>query len=261
VFKGFRINADDAGLDQDIDIAILELLKKGAVNTCSVAPNGDNFDNFINEFKSMQFKSIGIHLCFTGDENALTGRSILTNQEGKFLFKNKLIWRSIYSPRKTLKALEQELNTQIEKIRDCNLLISHFDSHQHLHLFPLLSRLVIKLVKEHDSSLRVPIIIKPTARLSSFLIMPLSFFLKIRAKKSGIKIHRSIGFEYSGRITEKTLTYYSTHLQHKFDELLVHPGYSTDALIRKYKNWNYEWDNERVALLNLNPGNGCTNEK
>jgi predicted glycoside hydrolase/deacetylase ChbG (UPF0249 family) len=256
MFKGFRINADDAGLDQDIDIAILELLKKGAINSCSVASNGDNFINFINEFKSMQFKSIGIHLCFTDNEKALTGQSILTNQEGKFLSRYKLIWRSIYSPRKTLKALEQELNAQIEKVRYSNLMISHFDSHQHLHLIPLVSRLVIKLVKKHNSSLRVPIIVKPTARLSSFLIIPLSFSLRLRAKKSGIRIHRSIGFEYSGRNTESTLTNYSTCPQHKFDELLVHPGYSTNELTRKYQNWNYEWDNERIALLNLHQGNG-----
>ncbi|AVC44701.1 hypothetical protein B4919_07850 [Francisella tularensis subsp. novicida] len=148
--KKIIICADDFGMSDNINSAIINLLEKKIINATSCMPNMPAFKLGIAQLKKIynDFSHVGIHLNLT-EGNAFTNPKSIT-RNGKFLSLSKLLVKS------KLRAINyddvyNELKAQINNfIEDWGALPDFIDGHQHVHHFPIIRKAVINLYKDFN---------------------------------------------------------------------------------------------------------------
>lgn len=148
--KKFILNADDFGMSNAYNKAVLDGYNNGFLTSASLCANGDTFNTAANEIIPECPKlGIGVHL------NIIEGRSLqdftkmsmLTDLEGNF--KNGYL-KMMYLSNNSLflEQVESEFRLQIEKILNCTK-VDHIDSHVHTHAIPKIFEITCKLAKEY----------------------------------------------------------------------------------------------------------------
>lgn len=145
--KRFILNADDFGMSQDFNRAVLIGYSDGFLRSASICANGTAFESAINEIlPECQELSLGVHL------NIIEGKSLthcpyLTDDNGNF--NNGYFSMIIKSGNKEfLNQIEKEFRAQIEKVQS-SAKPDHIDSHVHVHAIPPIFKIVCKLAKEY----------------------------------------------------------------------------------------------------------------
>ena len=142
------INADDFGLHPDIDAGIIEGHQKGLITSTSLIAAGTSFDNAITQALKNPNLGIGIHLSLVGGLPPIAPpdkvASLLT-KEGQFYPHYPSFIKAWLQGKISPEDIAYEWNAQIAKILDTGIKISHFDSHQHLHVLPGLSQILLDL--------------------------------------------------------------------------------------------------------------------
>lgn len=249
--KYLVVNADDFGLSKGISDGILEALQKKWVSDVSMVANGEAFDYAVSLLKREDIASCGVHLCFIDKESPLTDAPGFLLDHGRFLTNRyKLLFRSLLKRREFLGFLERELRAQIKKVKDSGLQVSHLDGHQHLHIFPGISEIVIKLCVEYDVPfVRLPWAdrFSPASSVMNFLSRRMKRLAALHAVDSPV----TLGFDTSGHLSRADVTHYLERIDRSsesFFELITHPGFGDSETIRKYSHWGYSWDAEQEAL-------------
>jgi chitin disaccharide deacetylase len=138
------MNADDFGISKDANLKTAELMEAKAVTSATIIANGAEFDQAIALAKKLPDCSFGVHL------NITQFTPLSRNQELKRLLDKNGEFSSARLP-KTLslslqRAIIEEFQLQIDRVRSALGRISHVDSHHHVHtrpmLFPLLAYLM-----------------------------------------------------------------------------------------------------------------------
>ena len=90
---------------------------------------------------------------------------------------------------------------------------------------------------------------------------PVSLFLLIclklaekKLKKStwkAVRSYRALGFEYSGRMSSSAISFYLRLSDGNPKIFITHPGKRDESMPERYLNWEYQWENEVQALLEL----------
>lgn len=148
--KKFILNADDFGLTQNHNQAVLEGYINGFLSSASLIVNTDAYESAINDIlPDCSNLSVGIHLnIFEG--KSLTSCPKFTDKQG-FFNKGYLYFLINQNNSEVLSQIEQEFRAQIEKAKS-DVKISHIDSHVHIHSIPKIFEIVCKLAKEYDIS-------------------------------------------------------------------------------------------------------------
>lgn len=139
------INADDYGLSNGVNTAIINLMRLGVVTSTSVLANyvtQSDIDELLNATKSKN-SSIGLHI------NLVEGKSVskkedvvsLVDYKGCFYSPGKLLLRSIVGLIDE-NDVRTEVKAQLAKLSNFGLKISHVDSHMHVHIFPFFSKII-----------------------------------------------------------------------------------------------------------------------
>lgn len=146
--KKFILNADDFGMNQDFNRAVLEGYNFGFLRNASICANGDAFESAINEIlPECQELGLAVHLNII-EGKSLTHNEYLSNNKGNF--KRGYLWFMLNCRRKeVLKEIEKEFRAQIEKVQKAAK-VSHIDSHVHVHAIPEIFRLTARLAKEYN---------------------------------------------------------------------------------------------------------------
>ena len=114
------LHADDLGLSEAVNDAIVEALARGWATSASLMANGPAFGHAVRSLKGLGEVDLGVHLNWS--EGAP-----LTDMRGA-------------------EPHYREGRAQIQRALDAGLALSHLDSHQHLHwqpaLFPVFARLL-----------------------------------------------------------------------------------------------------------------------
>lgn len=251
--KKLIINADDFGTDHWTNKGIIQCIKAGIVRSVSVLPNMPFTKEISIIAKNFPSISIGVHFNLTTGKPVLPPKKIpsLVNKNGCFWgnkFRNKLLIGHIKTA-----DIKRELMAQVRKLSYLVPDITHFDSHQHIHLyFPIfvLSIIVAKKYKINKTRCyRRYLFVEDLKRRSKiifkyYLNHPYRFithnFTKILTKIanfSGIKTaDRLISPEYIGNTKKyllKTWTNIIDTLPSGVSEIYCHPGYS-DSTLKKY---------------------------
>ena len=147
------INADDFGLNAEVNASILKSISEGLVTTTTMLVNLEGFDDacIIAEKYNIK-KRIGLHINLTEGiplTEEMRRCCLFCDSEGRYSFKKneKRIW---WLDSEDRKAVCGEIDAQIKKCRSAGIEISHADSHNHMHEEPGLILLFIQVLKNNN---------------------------------------------------------------------------------------------------------------
>ena len=205
--KKLVINADDYGLTKGITDGIVCGLESGYLSDISFVTNSSCFDYAADQLKRLYRTSVGIHLT----------------------------------------VLECEFRCQIETLLHSNFIPTHIDSHQHVHLFPGVSELVVMLAKEYG----IPYIRLPRMNELNRYYLPVDLLfrrLKRKVHNEGFPFSQFKGMDESGAMNYEKLRNLIIGISSGITEIGVHPGRGDRETLEKYDHWNFDWDQELEAV-------------
>jgi predicted glycoside hydrolase/deacetylase ChbG (UPF0249 family) len=134
------INADDLGLSRPINDGIFMGIEAGVVTDVSVMAKGPLAFEAAEALKGYGIKAAGIHI----DLDTLLGWS----SPGKERY-NRLELKRHFEQGDFLEELEAEVRDQIEQFLGLGLVPSHIDTHHHVHGFPFVFAIIVKLMQPY----------------------------------------------------------------------------------------------------------------
>ena len=146
--KKFVLNADDFGLSQAHNQAVLEGYVNGFLTSASLCANGEAFESAVHDIlPDCPNLGIAAHLNIL-EGKALTDCHFLVDNSNKFCT-NYAILLFNRKNKVMLSQIEAEFRAQIEKILN-HTEIDHLDSHVHTHAIPEIFEINCKLAKEYN---------------------------------------------------------------------------------------------------------------
>ena len=249
--KKLVINADDYGLTKGITDGIVYGLENGYLSDISFITNSSCFDYAADQLKRLSRTSVGIHLTVVDGEVPLADAQkipLILDVDGRFLKnRNHLFTRMVYARSRVRKQLECEFRCQIEKLLYSNFIPTHIDSHQHIHLFPGVSELVVMLAKEYE----IPYIRLPRMYKFNRYYLPVDLlFLRFKRKvhDAGFPFFQFKGMDESGAMNYEKLRHLILGIGSGITEIGVHPGRGDRETLDKYGYWNFDWNQELEAV-------------
>jgi len=227
------VNADDLGMTPGTNRAIFEGYDRGAITHTSVMANGDYFDEAMEGMASREGLGLGVLLNLTYGK-ALVKNPLYCNDKGLF----NLGYGALLTRRDDtlLLAIEKEFEAQVKHVLERRGVLTHLDSHRHIHLIPHIYLIVVKLAKKYQIP-RVRLInedfmgsLDLTRRYNfilnggivKYLLLRAFSFLDAHNKNlyQGIKFYSIlytgvIGADILQKLKNSTIIY----------EIMVHPGY------------------------------------
>lgn len=168
------INADDFGLTESVNEAIIDVYKQGNLTSATLMVNMPGFEDAVSKASANPGLGVGLHFCITQGK-ALTGVSSLTNDNGMFFSRTQLL-KKILKGRIRRDDIRNEFKAQIEQVIQKIGKITHTDSHQHIHMNPLVFFSILSVVRENEIRLRL---IAPPMRTGLFMKRPLKAFKQL----------------------------------------------------------------------------------
>jgi predicted glycoside hydrolase/deacetylase ChbG (UPF0249 family) len=145
-------NADDFGISQGVNEAILRAHTQGVLNSTSIMITLKYVPQALEMAKQMPNLNIGLHANLTNENSVLSQNEIplLVNENGKFKhgFVNLAIL-SLLHPKELKNQVKKEIKAQIEKAIACGIKLTHLDSHRHVHMIPAIFKACMELVEEY----------------------------------------------------------------------------------------------------------------
>lgn len=149
--KKFILNADDFGMSEAYNRAVLEGYEFGILKSTSLTANGDSFEEACTKvIPACPDLGVGIHLNIIEGKSLCEGLTQLTDSEGNFNNSyGALLLKSLNSKNTDfIEQVEKEFRAQIEKVMS-RAKVTHIDSHVHTHSIPKIFELTAKLAKEY----------------------------------------------------------------------------------------------------------------
>jgi hopanoid biosynthesis associated protein HpnK len=146
------INADDFGLTQGVNRAIVEAHRDGIVTSSTLMANGRAFDHAIQRAKSEPGLSVGCHVVLVNGAPVLDTRKTSTLSDKKTpdgRFYESLSGMAIRATLGRVDAdeIEAEVAAQIRKLQAAGVTVSHLDTHKHTHIFPPVLRPLLRAAR------------------------------------------------------------------------------------------------------------------
>lgn len=135
------INADDLGMDPEINDGILFGLGKGYISDVSLMPKGPCAASAAHELLNLGKDHAGIHI----DLDALLG----WKTGGRELYTRTTLMK-MFEDEEFIKTCALEARDQIERFLDLNLYPTHIDTHHHVHGFPVIFMMLLELTYEFN---------------------------------------------------------------------------------------------------------------
>jgi predicted glycoside hydrolase/deacetylase ChbG (UPF0249 family) len=148
--KKLIINCDDYGWDAPATEAILELGAARQVSSTTVMANfaSDAELRALARLASPTL-SVGLHLTLNAGQ-PLSAASLvpsLVDKEGQF-YSSSQLWQRYLRRQVRRDEMKLEIAAQLRRLASAGLALTHADSHQHLHQYPLLGPALLGLLRE-----------------------------------------------------------------------------------------------------------------
>lgn len=242
--KYLIVNADDYGLCREISTGILKAHEAGIVTAVSVVSAGRCFEEGCASLRSSG-ADVGLHLTFVDGERALTGPIKGVTDTAGIFPKNKthVIARAVLNSYDR-SGLRKELYAQADRLAGAGFNVTHIDAHQHLHLLPGISEMVIEIAKHF----KIPWVRIPQSKVWDVKGCGLNIlgrrFRRMSARTGLRHTDRCLGFNYSGHTHQQILLNLLDEVSPGHTELIMHPGYDAS---HRY-DWGFDWPVELAAL-------------
>ena len=229
------VNADDFGISEGVNRAIVEAHRDGILTSTSLMATGCAFEHAVRLAREVPRLGVGIHLCLHSETPLLPPGSIasLVTAAGRLRGPNDMA-RALLTRSVSLAEVKAELTAQMQRLRDAGLAITHMDSHSHLHVFPGMAPIVRDLgarfgvawVRRVQGWSPAAYAGAPPARIAISMILGGLFALSSRPYRGTLRMpDRFLGLARSGHLDEAWLQRTLATLRPgTVNELMVHPG-------------------------------------
>jgi predicted glycoside hydrolase/deacetylase ChbG (UPF0249 family) len=245
------VNADDLGLTAGVNDGIFDAHDRGILTSASLMASPPAAADAIRRARLRPALGIGIHLTLVDGAPMLLPDRVptLVQDDGRF----HVSWRpfivACLRGRVSMRDVERELTAQIEYATSNGITPTHLDSHKHVHLYPPVFEVVVKLA----SRFRIPVVRVPYERTLADLPLALWAHQDYRiAASHHLVMPRFVGRAMTGVMTADSLAAALRTLAPGHTELMVHPGYVDDPLRRMSTRLLASRETE-VALLTSPP--------
>jgi predicted glycoside hydrolase/deacetylase ChbG (UPF0249 family) len=222
---GLLVTADDFGITEKISEGMIALARQGIVNRLSLLCNMPGTDKAIELFQQTPEISIGLHFNLT-EGKALSGvLPGLTDAAGNFFSREKLLVR-ILMGMISKKLIIKEFQQQVRKMESAGISPNYLDSHQHIHVFPVISDCLRFYALAKGLKVRYP---NPLIQRSGFISKHflLKLFLQINPLPSGLAASQTLSSIFDLGKDSIVLEDYPKILPSSpntgWHELMVHP--------------------------------------
>ena len=245
------VNADDYGLTSGVSRAVIDAHRDGVVTSTSVLALGPGFDKTAGWLDDVPELGCGAHLAAVGeDPPLLSAREIpsLVDRSGRL----PISWRRFLplaaAGRIDADDLRREFGAQLDLISESRPNLDHIDTHQNLHLWPMVRDVVLELAAKHD--VRAMRVTRSAERgLVGQVVNRLAARLEARCDSSGVAYPATtIGLDEAGHLDLATMVGALERMATSSTaELATHPGELEDPDRARYR-WGYQWPTELSAL-------------
>jgi chitin disaccharide deacetylase len=259
------LNADDFGLTEGHNRAIIEAHRHGTITSTSLLANGSAFDDAIALAQQHPTLGIGVHLSLIEGSPVATSVDELLTSKGRLPLSNQPYTRALFRGKLPYKAIRREFEAQIEALLDHGIQPTHMDGHRYIHLLPGITEIVIELALRYQ----IPVIrslhrpadfrfSKPRRLISLLLVMALSQRAALKIRLAHLKVvDRSIGFMDTGHMNSAALYHWLGAPRSGVTELFCHPAYRTaridEMLAEGYQRIDtFDFYEEVTALCDAN---------
>ena len=239
------VTGDDFGISSRVNQAILEAHEKGILTRASLMVTGGAFEEAVALARRRPTLAVGLHLVLISGCSVLPHAQIphLVDRQGRF--SSRPFWAGLrYQLHPSAREeLRLEIRAQLEKFRRTGLELSHVDGHRHMHLPPVVLKILLELAGEFgvrtvrlpSEELRIALTLDWGGWLekvvSSCAFQSLRFLYARRYLASaGVGFdERVYGLLQSGRVTEEYLLKLIPRIRAGRVEIYTHPTVEEDG--------------------------------
>lgn len=254
------VNADDLGLHPLVNQAVFFAHREGIVTSTTILTGGAAFHEAVEGLKQHPNLGVGLHICLI-DQPPVSGQekipSLLDSQGRLWKSHSTFVWRYLLG-RISLAEVKAEFEAQLEKALNSGLNLTHFDSHQHLHLLPGIASVVAELGEKFGIfRVRIPaddpsVGLRASSRfrsLQSRIVSKLAYNCRCQFESQGWRSsNHFIGFSRGGHLLKRDWLRLIPRLSDGVTEIMVHPGENNIILDSSF-GWKYRWEEELAALV------------
>jgi len=144
------VNCDDYGWDAPATQAILELGAAGQVSSTTVMANfaSDAELRALARLASPTL-SVGLHLTLNAGQPVSAASAVpsLVDADGQF-YSSSQLWQRYLRGQVRRADIRTEVAAQLHRLASAGMALTHADSHQHLHQYPLLGPALLGVLRE-----------------------------------------------------------------------------------------------------------------
>lgn len=228
---GLIITADDFGLHESVNRAVLRAHREGVLSSASLMAGGAAALDAVAVARACPGLRVGLHLVLADGAAVLPPRLIpdLVDTSGRF--GARMVndgFRFFLLPR-VRRQLAAEIRAQFEAFAATGLVLDHVNAHKHFHLHPTVLSLILGIGRDFGlRAVRLPYEDGLPAWLRPWLLL-----LRARLRAAGIA-HNDylVGLRLSGRFDEDALLAALQRLPPAgVGELYLHPALESGAAI------------------------------
>lgn len=245
------VNADDFGFTTGVNRGIVEAHTRGIVTSSTLMANGRTFEDAVRLAKTVPDLSVGCHVVLIDGEPVLEARqlpSLTRSHSGGARFRDglKAFAARALAGRLNAGEIEAEAAAQIRKLQAAGVAVSHFDTHKHAHLFPLVLRPLLRAARACGvRAVRNPFGPSKPLKSSELLARPSLWaryievkvlrslagkFREAAAREGLATPNGTLGVEVTGTLDEKLFRAIAAVIPEGTWEFVCHPGYNDDEL-------------------------------
>ena len=231
------VNADDFGLSAGVNRGILEAYAAGVVSSVSVLVNAPGWTDAVQRLRDLgPGIGVGLHVNLTMGRPVSWGGGLCDTRSGCFHTLPALVARAL-AGRLDPGDVAIECAAQLARLRNAGLVVTHLDSHRHVHVLPGVWGAVVEAARAAG----VPVVRVP---LEPWSVNPVNW--RASLKKAALQMawgvasrgaaaldrpDRFVGISLQGsRSFPARLLAVLDRLEPGTTELMVHPGYADGDL-------------------------------
>ncbi|MGY4642682.1 ChbG/HpnK family deacetylase [Cellulomonas sp. URHB0016] len=247
------VTADDLGLTVGVNEAVRRAHLDGVVTATSLLAVGRAFDDAATMLRDLPGLELGAHLAIVGeDPPLLSAREVpsLVDARGAFPLSYRTVVRRGLAGRIDPDDVRRELSAQLERVLGVGVPVTHVDTHQHTHLWPVVGRVVAELASAAGvAAVRLP---------RSHRHGPVGLGVSVLAARTRRTLDRAgrlspadyAGLDEAGRLDSAAFARAFDALVRRgaaSAEINAHPSVPADPDLGRF-DWAYRWADELAML-------------
>lgn len=238
--SGLIVNADDLGIHPRINAGIVSAYRRGLVTSATMLMTTSYLEETVGLVRSSTLP-VGIHLALTLGKAIAPACEVpdLIDEAGNFSWSSRRLLTCSFADhagRRLAEQIRREFAAQLSLARDHGLELTHADSHQHVHMNPvifsmveaLLPRYGVKRLRCSRESVSIPALLELARQRKPQNIAKVALlrWLGRRIRPQLATTDDFFGVLFSGTVSKRALlTAVGTLRNDRAVEICIHPGF------------------------------------